>query len=600
MKKYTYKFIVRVLYLLVFISVFSSGLFCANEDARYNLIRYEYILNEDGSTVLNYTHQLKYLSYFSINRALGETFIVYNPDWQKLTIKKATTTMKDGKKVDPLPNAFNEVLPGCASRNVPYFNLREMVITHVGLERGSTVDLQYSIETKADFLPGLNGLISVGGRCPIDKLEIIVTIPSSETLYYNKAYTPEITNNSKKKTYSWIINKIALVPDELNQPAMEKLLDYVSFTTMKTEEVEKYIFQDKSIFFQDDDIKKVIEKVNDETPSQLEKALALNEFVHSRINYCSCELETIGFKPRSASKTLRKASGSSLDRAILLKTLLDGSGIKNEIDFIVERKDPLVENILCYKKPIVIFEIDGLNYYLDPNSSQNTICIEGLYGKNTMRNLENQKNFTPSDKIYQKINGDITESQVINSKMYLKLGGRNIPSFKNDEINETIKSWYQALNYDSISIKDNYKTNMQSNVDRNIVMTNKSCGKITDKIWYFTLPYPKNSLINIGLTVNPEKRDTPLEIGKNIDEEYEFEYSLPDNIKFSQNSKTIDVSNDAGKLKSKIEVKSGKLIVYRKIFIENSTIEAKDYKSYRELMVHWFDKDFVDIYFLIE
>ncbi|HPE19692.1 MAG TPA: hypothetical protein PLM76_13730, partial [Tenuifilaceae bacterium] len=47
---------------------------------------HEYTLNEDGSVDYHYYHRRLYNTYMSFHRLYGETFVIYNPDYQTLTV----------------------------------------------------------------------------------------------------------------------------------------------------------------------------------------------------------------------------------------------------------------------------------------------------------------------------------------------------------------------------------------------------------------------------------------------------------------------------------------------------------------------------------
>ncbi|MDX9855024.1 MAG: hypothetical protein RBS81_14670, partial [Tenuifilaceae bacterium] len=46
----------------------------------------EYTLNADGSYTYRYYHKRLYNTYFAFHRLFGETFVVYNPDYQSLKV----------------------------------------------------------------------------------------------------------------------------------------------------------------------------------------------------------------------------------------------------------------------------------------------------------------------------------------------------------------------------------------------------------------------------------------------------------------------------------------------------------------------------------
>ena len=153
-------------------------------DARFLKMEISYQLNADGSWDMTYKHQVRLDTYYAFNRALGETFIVYNPDFQKLEVLKSETTMADGRQVASPENAFNEVLPFAAHGFADFSHLREMVVTHVGLERGAVVELAYRIHTKAGFLPDFSGREELAMAFPVDLYSLSIKVPADRELHY--------------------------------------------------------------------------------------------------------------------------------------------------------------------------------------------------------------------------------------------------------------------------------------------------------------------------------------------------------------------------------------------------------------------------------
>ncbi len=109
MKK-TFKIIIAVVLFSVFSSSFSVSY---AQDAEYNLIRRTFTINSDGTMDISYRKEIKLLR----NRAItayadkGETFILYNPAIDKLTINESYTIRKDGSRVQTPANAFIDQLP---------------------------------------------------------------------------------------------------------------------------------------------------------------------------------------------------------------------------------------------------------------------------------------------------------------------------------------------------------------------------------------------------------------------------------------------------------------------------------------------------------
>ena len=112
-------------------------------------------MHEDGSIDFHYSKELKLLSHYAFHRLYGETFIITNTDFQTLKINEAYTIMADGKKVVTPDNAFNEVLPRFANNAPAYNHIRELVVTHTGLEVGAVIHLDYTIHSEKGYFPAL-------------------------------------------------------------------------------------------------------------------------------------------------------------------------------------------------------------------------------------------------------------------------------------------------------------------------------------------------------------------------------------------------------------------------------------------------------------
>ena len=87
------------------------------QDAVYNLIRRQYTVNTDGSIDIRYRKEIKLLRTRAITAYAdkGETFILYNPAIDRLSINESYTLLPNGSRVQTPKNAFIDQLPGgCA------------------------------------------------------------------------------------------------------------------------------------------------------------------------------------------------------------------------------------------------------------------------------------------------------------------------------------------------------------------------------------------------------------------------------------------------------------------------------------------------------
>lgn len=151
---------------------------CAQpEEARYNYKNKTITRNADGSTDVNVSFSLTLFTHTAMNATYGQTYVIYNPKFQTITINEAYTIQKSGKKV-PLPErAVSDVLPSWAAKAVDFNYLKEKVIVHTGLDIGCTIYLDYTIHSAAGFNKNLDFTEEYDALSPITKLCYKVIVP---------------------------------------------------------------------------------------------------------------------------------------------------------------------------------------------------------------------------------------------------------------------------------------------------------------------------------------------------------------------------------------------------------------------------------------
>ena len=76
-------------------------------EAEFIKITKDYTFQPDGSYEIRYTKQLKINTHIAFNNLYGETFIVYNPNYQSIKINSSYTEQADGSIIKAPENAFN-------------------------------------------------------------------------------------------------------------------------------------------------------------------------------------------------------------------------------------------------------------------------------------------------------------------------------------------------------------------------------------------------------------------------------------------------------------------------------------------------------------
>jgi hypothetical protein len=299
-------------------------------DARFLNVAVAYELHEDGSWDMTYEQQARLDTYYAFNRALGETFIVYNPDFQKLEVLKSETTMANGRKVASPANAFNEVLPFAAHGFADFAGLREMVITHIGLERGAVVDLKYRIHTRAGFFPVFSGREVLNRDFPVDKYRLTIMVPAGQTLNYRvfgSQAEAKLSVSGAGKLYAFELASLPPAAHEALAPAGSE--PAVVFSTAADWPRALALASDPAPL--PAALLERIEKLNTQYPARPDFIAELQKIIANEVQGCRLGNDATGWLPRPAARVFQSNYGTRLEKALLLRAMLDKAGIKAEV-----------------------------------------------------------------------------------------------------------------------------------------------------------------------------------------------------------------------------------------------------------------------------
>ena len=583
-----------------------------NDDAVFIKLKKEYTLNHDGSVDYHYYKTQNPLTYYSINRRFGETFIVYNPDYQKLKINKAFTIMADGKKVKTPDNAFNEVLPGSARGAAAYNQLREMVVTHTGLERGSVVNLDYEIHSSKNYLPGQMEDVLLQETSPINELQIIIRVPNSKTLYYrlfdgNKNIEPEISTEGNSKVHKWVIKDTPARIYEDFRPNDYPGLPRLSFNMLeKNRAFKKFINQTRSLSSVNEQMKKIVTEISENESEKLEVLLKIQKMVVNDLKTYHVTANDAGYIARSAEETWKSSGGTELEKAILLAGLFKTAGFDAEVAVILKPSFSQTEGYSNLK------QID--HFYVCANIEE----ANPLFFSAT-NFFENNLKYNYLNRYYFFLSGDDFEVKQI-KKSELKnemsaVGALTITDSLN--IKGEIAAWFHGAQNPYLKLKRNkdHSKNLISGFSsesiRNVtvhaynedrIVFSYEISKSTPfakeaNYLFWNLPEFNGGLKSWHFNELTTKRDAPVEVQNTIEETYTFVIIVPNNLSLVNTDVNIEFENSIGKVIIKIK-KSGKRIkIKRSINITKTFISLQDYPDFRKLINTWNNKKYRELVF---
>lgn len=304
----------------------------AASEAEFGKLHKTYTLHADGSQEMRVQKELTLFTHTAMNRLYGESFIVYNPEFQELKIHESYTRQKDGNIVKTPENAFVEVLPSAAADAPAYNGLKEMVVVHTGLELGATIYLDYSVITRPGYLPELDVCEQVEELSPIKEYVFSLSVPESKPLHYellNGKAVPVVKTIGGIKTVTWTLKNVQPRPNmiQVSLPAgnVQAIVASTYISKADALKVVKQQFENN-----DKEVSKLAKKLtaNAQTPEQ--KTKLLTTYVQG-LGSCRLSLSQTGYRLRPAAEVVRSAYGTEAEKVALLVALQQASGIQAEI-----------------------------------------------------------------------------------------------------------------------------------------------------------------------------------------------------------------------------------------------------------------------------
>lgn len=292
-------------------------------DAEYKLLSKKYVLNNNGNVDYTYHKELKLNSQRAFFSIYGESFIVYNPEFQTLKINEAYTLRADGSRVDAPKNAFVEQLPSSCADCGYYNAFREMVVVHTALEKGATIVLDYTITSK----PGvLLEKIVFAEDAPVAKYVVSVKVPSAGDLAYAvKNPSSKVALKQAGSQFTWTGTNLPQTTAEPYAPSAEKLYPVLYLSTMS--DLDNMLPTDFSL---PQTASNFVAGIGGD---ELDKAKKINEHVARNIRLNNVSLAQTGLRFRNAGEVWNANCGNAFEKTLVLNGLLQMAGFQSQVAF---------------------------------------------------------------------------------------------------------------------------------------------------------------------------------------------------------------------------------------------------------------------------
>ncbi|MCR4965989.1 MAG: DUF3857 domain-containing protein [Bacteroidales bacterium] len=535
---------------LVTITILSITFAWAGEqpDAVYHKILRSYKLNEDGTVDMRFRKELQLFSLDAFYDTYGETFILYNTDFQTLTINEAYTIRKDGSRVETPANAFNPSLPYSCTDCDRFNSMREMVVTHTALEYDATIVLDYTIHTQTIFFPSLMEQIDLCEAAPIESYEIFVEVPEEFAVNYYKHYDESLeqfaqsTTDSNTTLLHWVFNNMPQKPAEsyIDPNCMPFLL----FTTVPNPLYLAEMLQNQNAFLHHDrkifqDVLKEIVKEGD-TPMQ--QVLAIRDYVANRIHTNDLNIRYLNYLVAAPYTVWQSNCGTPFEKDLLLKEMLQTAGFQCNFGF-------FFEEMMKDMQTAVQVKVDGKDYY-----------ISTAYTDNVPMDVRCAPNS------FIMMNGEMVQTQ-------------DVPNVRVDLAADV-----------SVALKPVVAMHKTEATQNTLLPAKES--KVSATVsplhngYYQLYVRPSVNGIPIKAARLNSQRITPL-FSPKVEEHYEYDLRLPAGARWVTQPYEYTKEYDFGKINIRYTIDGSTMHVVRELSVWENIIDLSQYKDFKAMMSLW-------------
>ena len=318
----------KIFFIAAVFSIFSLQFsICSAQDAVYKLLRQEWTVNADGSSDYHYRHEVQILR----NRALtayadkGETFVVYNPDLEELTVNEVYTLRADGSRVDMPQNAFVYQLPSQCADCGRFNHIRELAMVHTGMEIGCIIVVDYTIHRKYSLV---NKTLDLVRECPVERLEVSVKVPEGQELNVMLTdpgvltFVPTVEQTAT--SYSLKAYNVPQTFVDSYLPAKEQLYPMLHFYNGMPEFVPAFDRQGLAAAgdvanqqLEDNDLRKNI--------------IDMRDYVVDNVHLNDLDPAMLGYLHSTAAEVWQSGCGTATDKAVLLAAMLNQVGFSARV-----------------------------------------------------------------------------------------------------------------------------------------------------------------------------------------------------------------------------------------------------------------------------
>lgn len=597
------KITVALLILLFSVSIFSQSPYLntptskdfPDSDAVLLKERVIYELESDGKIIEKVFRVEKVLTYHGLDH-IGDPKVAFDKVNQKLEIKKLRTYTKEGKIIDAKENSFTEMTPFELEKSPDYTNIRQMVMTKVGMDIDSVVETEYEIRDLKPHKRNLEKALVISEDIPVLEKEIEIRIPSSKDLkikLFNSDETIVKKDEGTKKVYFVSFKNVPRLYHSEIGNGEEYLTPFLLFTTASDwAEQSNYLSEafSKGLQEKPQQLKDKVAKLTEKKVSLYEKVKTISDHVVTNYRTITWNLGDFDYAPRNLSRIFETRYGNAVDKALLLGGMIETLGLKPEYYLFSEKSTPEVggeiPTLSLFDKVLLKVNVDGRTLFLNPTESIEEFSSKDVWGRKVLKigNNENSLILIPPSKMKNQIIFKAALEPLENLKMMgsatILLSGKYVnyeKALKNgieSEISSLIGSVVKnsddvkvsvlEFTEDKIEVKADFTVDLKKETEPKKVFAN------------LVTSLPEISLLR--RFEGKRKRALPKNLSFNGDESYEITFEIPEKIKIFNLPRNVASVGEV-KIYQNAAVEENKVTISYGCSVAQKQINQKSYED---------------------
>lgn len=531
-----HKFAFLLCMLLMTTTVFGAS------EAEYKKLAKTWTLNADGSQEFRYDMELTLFTHTAMNGTYGESFIVYNPQYQELKINSSYTKQKDGTIIKTPDNAFVEVLPRNAADAPAYNHLKEMVVVHTGLELGATIYLDYTVTSKPGYLPEVDIFEELLQSSPVKEYTLTIVTPEVKELAYTLTNNPakaSVKRSGGTCTTSWTLRNL---PASSRAPfvyAKNGDVPFLAATTYASEGEALATLLKQFNPSGDPQLTTLAESLTEGKKKDEDKLEAILEYTTNHIANNGLTLDQTGYRLRPADAVMSTAYGTEAEPMATYQAYADKGLALKAVDQLF---------VSCM--------VNGESYLFSTSSTHRPQTVN--FDRTPLFSLQTGKPVAIA----------VPQDYLIKSDIAVRFKDGKVTTSTKESVGKELIPYFTTGNSENeqtapLKVENGYAT---------ISLPDAGYG-------FSHLPY---SYLN-------SQRKENLLIPRPVNEVYTYTIECPENMELRTPETDKTIRNAAGSLTISVKKNGRTATVTRSLELNKQLYTPAEYKDLRQLLTEWSD-----------